>query len=172
LIDADLRCPSIHSLFDLPLTAGLSELLRGEVGSEDAIAATSLEDLKILPAGRCDRQTIRLLAQGCVGPLLNRFKEQFDFVIVDSSPILPVTDALLIAQQVDAVLFSIFSEVSRKANVTAALQRLQSLGIPILGAVLTGSRGSLYGNKYSKYYSDAYSRSMPASATDEAIREQ
>jgi succinoglycan biosynthesis transport protein ExoP len=163
LIDADLRCPSIHRLFDLPLTAGLSELLRGEVSSVDAIAATEVDDLKILTAGQCDRRTIRLLAQGCVGPLIERFKEEFDFIIVDSSPILPVADALLVAQQVDAVLFSIFSEVSRTVNVTAALQRIQSLRVPILGAVLTGSRGSLCGNQY---YSDAYSKSVPAAADD------
>ncbi len=82
-------------------------------------------------------------------------------MIVDSSPILPVADASIIAQHVDAVLFSIFGEVSRKTKVLAALQRLQSLGVPILGAVVTGAQGGLYGN--SKYQSSAYYAGLPES---------
>ncbi len=72
LIDADLRSPSIHRLFNLPVAAGLSEVLRGEVAWADAIAATTIEDLKVLTAGQCDRQTIGLLSQGGLGPLLRR----------------------------------------------------------------------------------------------------
>ena len=94
----------------------------------DAIAATAIEDLKVLTAGKCDRQTIRLLSQGRLGPLFVQLKEQFDFVIVDSSPILPVADGLIIAQQADAVLFSIFRDVSSKTKVSAASERLQSPG--------------------------------------------
>ncbi len=54
----------------------------------------------------------------------------------------------MIAQHVDAVLFSIFRDVSRKAKVRAAFERLQSLGVPVLGAVVTGAHGGLYGNSY------------------------
>ena len=74
-------------------------------------------------------------------PFLGELKERFDFVIVDSSPILPVADASIVAQQVDAVLFSIFRDVSSKTKVHAALQRLQSLGVQVLGAVVTGVHG-------------------------------
>jgi capsular exopolysaccharide synthesis family protein len=157
LIDADFRSPSLHRIFDVPLGPGLSELLRGEVDSAQVIGATAVEDLKIVTAGTCDRQTLSLLAQGRLGSHFARFKEQFDFVIVDSSPVLPVADASIIAQQVDAVLFSIFREVSRKTGVQAASQRLQCLGVPILGAVVTGANGSHYGSYYggsaSKYVS-------------------
>ena len=163
LIDADLRSPSIHRLFDLPVAAGLSEVLRGEVDLADAIADTAIEELKVLTAGQCDRQTIRLLSQGGLGPLFVQLKEQFDFVIVDSSPILPVADALIIAQQVDAVLFSIFRDVSRKTKVSAASERLQCLGVRILGAVVTGAHGGLYGNDYDPESSYAL---LPESAAD------
>ena len=67
-------------------------------------------------------------------------------MIVDSSPILPVADGLIIAQHADAVLFSIFRDVSRKTKVSAASERLQSLGVRILGAVVTGAHGGRYGN--------------------------
>ncbi len=148
LIDADLRSPSIHRLFNLPMAAGLSEVIRGEAEWADVIAATTIDDLKVLTTGNCDRQTICLLSQGCLGPLFVQLKEKFDFVIVDSSPILPVADGLIIAQHVDAVLFSIFRDVSRKAKVAAASERLQCLGVPILGAVVTGAHGGRYGNDY------------------------
>ena len=68
-------------------------------------------------------------SQGVLGPLFAELKEQFDFVIVDSSPILPVADGLIIAQHTDAVLFSIFRDVSRKTKVSAAAERLRRLGV-------------------------------------------
>ena len=154
LIDADLRCPSIHRLFDLTPDLGLSELLRGEVAFEDVIVSTAVEELKVLTAGKCDTQTLRILSQGGLGGLFARLKEQYDFVIVDSSPILPVADAQIIAQQVDAVLFSILADVSRKTKIQAAYQRIAALGVKVLGAVVTGAHdGGRYGNKYYSGYS-------------------
>jgi polysaccharide biosynthesis transport protein len=163
LVDGDLRSPSIHRIFDLPEGAGLSDLLRGEVGVADVISETAIDELKVVTAGICDQQTIRALSQGCLGAIFAQFREQFDFVIVDSSPILPVADALIVAQQADAVLFSIFRDKSSKTKVSAAVQRLQCLGVPILGAVVTGGHGGLYGNHYGQ--ASNYSR-LPASTAD------
>jgi polysaccharide biosynthesis transport protein len=162
LIDADLRNPSIHRVYDLSPAPGLSELLRGEVDPADAIMATPVTDLHVLAAGQCDRQTIRALNQGDLGPLLGPLKDRFDFVIIDSSPILPVADASIIAQYVDAVLFSIFRDVSSKIKVHAALQRLQCLGVNVLGAVITGVHGGVYGDNY--YGSSSYYGNLPESA--------
>src|SRR5271157_3544022 len=154
LIDADLRCPSIHRLFDLTLDPGLSELLRGVVAFEDVIVSTAVEEFKVLTAGKCDTQTLRILSQGGLGGLFARLKEQYDFVIVDSSPILPVADAQIIAQQVDAVLFSILADVSRKTKIQTAYQRIAALGVKVLGAVVTGAHdGGRYGSKYYSGYS-------------------
>ena len=165
LIDADLRRPSIHRIFDLPVGAGLSEVLRSEVDVAEVINDSAIEDLKILTAGYCDQKTIRILSQGGLGALFAQFKELFDFVIVDSSPILPVADALIIAQQVDAVLFSVFRDVSRKPKVCAAVQRLESLGVRIFGAVVTGGNGGLYGSYYGP---ESHYSKMPPSAASSA----
>ncbi len=170
LMDADLRCPSIHRLFDLSSEPGLSELLRGEVALDDAIVSTAVEELKVITAGQCDPQTLRILSQGGLGSLFTRLKEQYDYVIVDSSPILPVADAQIIAQQVDAVLFSVLADVSRKTKVQAAYQRIASLGANVLGAVVTGAHDrSNYGNKYYSGYSGAVhsTPSDPAEPTTE-----
>ena len=83
-------------------------------------------------------------------------------MIVDSSPILPVADAMLIAQHADAALFSIFRDVSRKTKVKAACERLQCLGVPILGAVVTGVHGGRYGNDY-YYDADSSYTGLPES---------
>jgi len=148
LIDADLRSPSIHRVFDLTPNPGLSELLRGEVAFDEVIVSTAIEELKVITAGKCDLQTLRILSQGGLGGLFARLKEQYDFVIVDSSPILPVADALIIAQQVDAVLFSILADVSRKTKILTAYQRIAALGVKVLGAVVTGPHDSGYGTNY------------------------
>ncbi len=148
LIDADLRRPSIHRLFDLTPNPGLSELLRGEVAFDDVIVSTAVEELKVITAGKCDPQTLRILSQGGLGGLFARLKEQYDFVIVDSSPILPVADAQIIAQQVDAVLFSILADVSRKPKILAAYQRIAALGVKVLGAVVTEAHDYGYGTNY------------------------
>ena len=153
LIDADLRSSSIHRLFDLTPDPGLSELLRGEVALDDVIISTAVEELKVITSGKCDPQTLRILSQGGLGGLFARLKEQYDFVIVDSSPILAVADAQIIAQQVDAVLFSILADVSRKTKVLAAYQRIAALGVKVLGAVVTGAQDrSSYGGKYYSTY--------------------
>ena len=157
LIDADLRSPSIHRLFELTQEPGISELLRGESSLEDVLASTAVEELSVITAGNSDFRTLRILAQGGMGAIFARLKENFDFVIVDTSPVLPVTDALLIAQQCDAVLFSILRDVSRKAKIHAAYQRLTTLGVKVLGAVVTGDHDGGYGKNY--YPRDVYGAS-------------
>jgi capsular exopolysaccharide synthesis family protein len=152
LIDADMRKPSLDRLFDQPLTPGLSEVLRGETSLEDVIASTSIPELKIIPAGECDSQTMSSLSQGGVEPLLEGLKARYDCVIIDSAPVLPVTDTLLIAPYTDGVLFSILTDVSRMPKVFDAYQRLTAIGARILGAVFTGERTSNYGPGYRERY--------------------
>jgi capsular exopolysaccharide synthesis family protein len=154
LIDADLRSPSIHRLFELTQDPGLSELLRAESGLEDVLASTAVEELSVITAGRCDSRTMRILAQGGLAGLFDRLRELYDFVIVDTSPVLPVSDALLVAQQCDAVLFSILRDVSRKAKIFAAYQRLSALRVKVLGAVVTGEHDGRYSKAY--YPSNIY----------------
>ncbi len=156
LVDSDLRNPSVHRLYDLPPEPGLCELLRGEISLEDAIVEvvgpSPLGTLSVLPAGRCDPQALSALAQDGMRNLLGTLKTRYDFVIVDSAPVLPVADTLLIGQQVDAVLFSILRDVSRVHHVHAAYDRLSRLGVRMLGAVINGESPSNYGSKYSYGY--------------------
>jgi polysaccharide biosynthesis transport protein len=127
-------------------------VLRGEAILEESIQATPVPTLMVLPAGLCNERAIQGLALGGIESMFTRLKEQFDFVIVDSSPILLVADGLLIARHADAVLFSILREVSQIPKIYAAYQRLAMIGVRVLGAVVTGAEGGLYGNDYRDHY--------------------
>jgi capsular exopolysaccharide synthesis family protein len=152
LIDGDLRRPSVHQLFDMPVEPGFSGVLRGDVDLSEVIRPTPAKNLWVVPAGQCDVHTLEALAQEALASVLARVKEQFDFILIDSSPVLPVADALIIGQHVDGVLFSLLRDVSRFPNVYAAYERLSSLGIRMLGAVVNGVRQDRYGYSYQYYY--------------------
>jgi capsular exopolysaccharide synthesis family protein len=141
LVDGDLRNPAAHQLFAQPLEPGLSEVLRGEVHLDDVVRPTPLSRLWVLPAGQWDSHAVQALAQDGVRTMFDRLKEQYDFIIVDSCPVLPVADSLSLGQHVDAVLFAILRDISRAPSVYAAQQRLTGLGVRILGAVLIGENG-------------------------------
>jgi capsular exopolysaccharide synthesis family protein len=148
LIDGDLRHPAAHELLGVAPEPGFSEVLRGEVGVEDAIRATQLSRLWVLPAGSWDSHAVQALAQDNLRTLFEQLKQQYDFVIVDSCPVLPVADTLLLGQHVDGVIFSILRDVSRTPEVFAAHQKLAALGIRILGAVMLGARPALSNRGY------------------------
>jgi capsular exopolysaccharide synthesis family protein len=150
LVDGDLRKAVLHQLFDQPAAPGFSELLRGESDLAPAVRETNVSGLWLLPAGRCDSQAIYALPTECVAPIFRRLRQDYDFVIVDSCPVLPVADALLIGQHADAVILSVLHEVSHLPKVYGASQRLAGLGIRMLGVVVTGTQDEVYAPRYEK----------------------
>lgn len=147
LLDCDLRNPASHRLFDLPGEPGICEVLRREARLTDVIRATPASNLWLIPAGQFDEQALQMLtlSQEGFSSLLEQLKTQFDFIVVDSSPVLPVVDTLVIGQNVDVVVFSLLRDVSRIPSVYAAYQRLATLDIRILGAVVNGVDAGSYG---------------------------
>jgi len=138
LIDCDLRSPSVHRLFDLPGDPGLAELLRGECPPEEVILPTFQPNLSVIPGGSADARALQALALADLGATFAALKRDFEFIIVDSPPVLPVADALLISQHVDAVILSVLREVSRIPRVREAYDRLEMLNVRVLGAVVNG----------------------------------
>jgi capsular exopolysaccharide synthesis family protein len=150
LLDADLRNPAIHRLFGIDRAPGLCELLRGDVDLADAIQPTAAPGLSLIPAGLVDDLALQGLAQDNLRKICEPLKAEFDFIVVDSAPVLPVADSLLVGQMMDGVIFSILYGVSRFPKVYAAHQRLEMLGIRMLGAVVSGAKVDDYGPDY--YY--------------------
>jgi polysaccharide biosynthesis transport protein len=139
LIDGDLRRPSVHQLFEMPMQPGFSEVLLGEVEAADAVQNSAQEGLSILAAGQWDREVMQALARDGLEGIFEKLREEFDFIVVDSHPILPAADSLLIGQHVDAAILSVLRDVSQMPHVYAASQKLGALGIRVLGAVVNGA---------------------------------
>jgi capsular exopolysaccharide synthesis family protein len=138
LVDGDLRRPALSMLFGLPPGPGLGELLQGRASLNDAARATIMPGLRVLPAGHCEHHHLQALVRRRGQKVFQALKGRYDMVIVDSAPVLPVADSLLLAQHVDGVLFSILRDVSRMPSLLAAYDRVSMLGIRILGAVMAG----------------------------------
>ena len=100
LIDGDLRRPSVHQLFELPQQPGFSEVLLGEVEAADAVQNTPQDGLAVIAAGQWDREVMQALARDGLEGIFEKLREEFDFIIVDSHPVLSATDSLLIGQHV------------------------------------------------------------------------
>jgi capsular exopolysaccharide synthesis family protein len=149
LIDCDLRRPSAHQLFEQTLQPGFSEVALREVELSAAIRPTTTDsNLFLLPAGHWDREVLQELAKSGITAIFERLRQEFDFVIVDSHPVLPATDSLLIAQHVDAVIVSLMRDMSQVHHVHAACQQLSTLGIRVFGAVVNGVPVKVYGRGY------------------------
>jgi polysaccharide biosynthesis transport protein len=149
LIDADLRNPSVHGHFGLAGVPGVAEVLRGELIASAAVQQTRRDNLWVLPAGRCDARALGSLAQDEFSRVLAEVgTSSFDFVLIDTCPVLPVADALLVARHVDGVLMSLLVDVSQVDKVNAACQKLASVDVPLLGAVVNGTRGESFGYGY------------------------
>lgn len=146
LIDGDLRNPSIHKFLAGQPTVGTCEVLRGQIPVRDAIVAATMENLWVLPGGKCDKFAIDALARDGFAKILEEVgRHEFDFILIDSAPVLPVADTLLIAKNVDGVLMSMMVDVSQIERVNVACQKLAALEIPLLGTVVQGTRSNVYG---------------------------
>ena len=139
LIDGDLRNPQQHTIFGVQPHGGLSEMLRGDQTSDQAIVATAVENVWLLGAGRCDQQALQGLAGDQAKAVFEDFRDRFDMIIIDSSPVLTGADSLLLGQFADSAVMSVRRDVSQLPKVNAAVDRLGSVGIPILGSVINGS---------------------------------
>jgi non-specific protein-tyrosine kinase len=155
LIDADLRKPGVHLVFDLPNAHGLTSLLRSDEVSLDAIAqATEQENLRILTTGPLPPNPAELLGSKRMRTVLDRLKGAGDLLVFDSPPLQAVTDSAILSSFVDGTILVIDASRSRRGMVRQGREALAKAGANVLGAVLnrTPARGhSEYANYYGSY---------------------
>ncbi|ADV63693.1 capsular exopolysaccharide family [Isosphaera pallida ATCC 43644] len=157
LVDCDFRRPMSHQLFGTQKSPGLAEIFRNEIDLWSAIQTTSFNLLSTLAAGEGDPQTIELLNHNLLAGLIEQARGVFDFIIIDSAPVLPVSDTLLVGRAVDAALFVVMRNQSRRDRVYDAYERLHRFGIPVLGTVVTAATSpKRYGYDPYGYYSYGY----------------
>jgi polysaccharide biosynthesis transport protein len=152
LVDFDLRRPSFDEVFGVPLSPGVSETLRHESDVADLVHSTATEHLAVVPAGRWNRQALASLSNGGADALFKQLRESFEFIIVDTSPILPVADARFVSKFADTVVLSVFRDISEAPKIQAACDILAAFGVRSVEAVVTGSANDVYG-KHTGYES-------------------
>jgi protein-tyrosine kinase len=151
IIDADLRCSRLHVPLGAPASPGLTDYLRGEV-DEMAIIQHGLEgNLCFIPGGNQVTNPSELLTNGRLRVLLDRVAPVFDWVILDSAPLLPVADSSFLADLVDGVLLVVRAGQTPAETAQRACQELQ--GRNVVGVVLNAVGPE---HAYGAYYSSTY----------------
>jgi capsular exopolysaccharide synthesis family protein len=136
LVDADLRHPRAHTALGAANDAGLSSVLLGRTALPNAVQTIEEPPLALLPAGPVPSNPSELLGSARMGMLLTHLRDAYDFVIVDTPPVLAVTDAVLLARDADGVILVVKGEHTPRALVRRARDRLTLAGTRVLGVVV------------------------------------
>ena len=153
LIDADLRNPSLHKIFDVSNLSGLSNILAGLSTLDKEVRAAGSEHLTLLTGGPSPPNPAELLTGARLGEFLREASSKYDAVIMDGPPILGLADAPLLATASAGTIVVIEAGVTGQQLLTTALKRVESGGARVLGVVLTkfggeGGFGESYGYSY------------------------
>ncbi|TRW80459.1 polysaccharide biosynthesis tyrosine autokinase [Mycolicibacterium sp. 018/SC-01/001] len=154
LVDGDMRRPTMHKYLDLVGSVGFSSVLSGGASLDEALQKTRFPGLTVLTSGPVPPNPSELLGSQSARKMLSELRARFDFVVVDSTPLLAVTDAAILAAGADGVLMVVRFGSTRRDQVTHAVRNLESVGAPLLGTVFTlmPTRGS---SSYSYSYTYA-----------------
>lgn len=149
LLDCDLRRPRVHKNFRLSNIKGLTDLLV-EGGEVKEFVQRYTESLDILTTGKIAPNPAEMLASARMEEVLEKLKEQYDCIIIDSPPVMAVADSLILAPRVDGVLLVVRYEKTKGKLLLESKKKLDSVGANIIGATITGVKGK--GEGYYYYY--------------------
>jgi capsular exopolysaccharide synthesis family protein len=159
LIDADFRRPRIAALFHMESSAGMAEVMMGRLAWRDALTTTPVPGLTVLPSGRPPANPAELLSSPRFAALIATLREEFQYVIIDTPPLLAVSDPCAVAAVADGVILNIRLRRNARPLAAAAAQLLESVKARVVGVVVNGvgnaNRYGYHNSKYSAYYHDA-----------------
>ncbi|WP_292073788.1 polysaccharide biosynthesis tyrosine autokinase [Mesorhizobium sp.] len=157
VIDADLRRPTLHRAFSVDNDVGLTNVLTSTVRRDDVpkLVKRAGENLSVMTAGIIPPNPADLLSSPRMGLLLQKINKTYDIVIIDSAPVIGLSDAPILSRLADTTLLVVSTQVTRKA-ARAALKRIQAAGANVVGAAFTKFSPTKFGYshnyKYSRYY--------------------
>jgi polysaccharide biosynthesis transport protein len=163
LVDADLRKPALHRYFGMANQCGLSDILLDHADAATVIRRYErLPNLAILTAGPAQSMPAEMVGALKMSQLMTSWREQYDYVIIDTPPVLAVTDAVRLSSQVDSVLLILRSGQTTRDALARSCDLLNQASVPVLGIVVNAvdfhSRGSYYCEYYPEvaksYYND------------------
>jgi len=158
-VDADMRRPRVHEIFEFSQEPGLSNLLVGDCKPSEAVRkVTGVPGLAVLPAGMIPPNPAELLGSKRFDEYFATLSEHFDYVVIDSPPVLAVADASILANTASGVVFVVGADQTSRHAARAAIDQLHAVQAHLIGAVL--NRVDLEHNPYyySTYYRKEYSR--------------
>ena len=152
LIDADLRKPVLHKVFDVPRSPGLTQRLVQDLNDQDVIRETEVPDLFLVTYGDIPPNPSELLASQKLKDFVVRMKEVFDIVLIDSPPIIAVTDASILSKMTDAILLVVKAGSTDLRVLRRSIDLLKQVNTNLIGAVLNGVNISAGYDSYYYYY--------------------
>lgn len=158
LIDADMRKGALGKYLGIGRSPGLSDILKGEANIDSVLVNPGIENLTVMPSGKTPRNPAELLNSRNMEILLKTIKPRFDYIFIDSPPVMPVADPSIIAPMTDGVILVIQAGRTQRDVVKHAETRLEQSRAKILGFVMTNVEYHLphylyrYINKYDGYY--------------------
>jgi capsular exopolysaccharide synthesis family protein len=153
LVDADVRRPRLHSLFDMRLTPGLTELLHGEANVAETVQThPSLPDLDVISGGTVAQDAAELVARDAFPRLLTELERNYDVVLIDTAPILAFADALLVSVVTDGTLLVARARQTDTDKLKEAANKLRRVRAPVIGVVLNALRVDGSAAYYYEYY--------------------
>jgi non-specific protein-tyrosine kinase len=159
VLDADMHRPRVHLAFGLSLLPGLSTLfIKPIIHLNGSLQATSSDRLKVITAGELPPNPSELLGSNKMREILETVGESSDLVIVDSPPVLSVTDAVVLAPTMDGVVLVVRPGVTHMSALKYAVEQLRYVGANLLGVVINrvNDRSARYGYYYKSYYYKQY----------------
>jgi capsular exopolysaccharide synthesis family protein len=166
LIDSDMRRPRLHKSTGVALSPGLSNLLIGDEDYDALIKPTEVKDMFVLPCGPTPPNPAELLLTKRFEIVLNELSKRFDRIILDSPPIQPVTDAVVLSKRVDGVILVVRASKTMRDEIRRSSRMIRDVGGSIVGVIVNelDARDSYYGGygyggygygRYGGYYAEA-----------------
>jgi polysaccharide biosynthesis transport protein len=160
LIDADMRRPKTHELFDIAMEPGLSNLMVGDAKASDVVKKTQTPNLWVLSAGKQPPNPAELLGSKRFKDFITSLGTHFDWVIIDSPPVMAVTDASIVSHIAHGVIFVVGAEMTTSGSARAALDQLDSAKAKYVGGILNKvdvrHNAYYYGRYYRREYQEYY----------------
>jgi capsular exopolysaccharide synthesis family protein len=155
IIDCDLRKPSVHKALGVDQTTGLSTYLSGKIDVDEAIRKLPITNLSLLPCGAIPPNPSEMISSAKMKQMLQTLGETYDHILIDSPPLLKVTDPVILSTLVDGVILVVHGGKSTREVVRRTRQELSVAGARIFGVVLNNVE--LNSEAYESYYYEAYS---------------
>jgi polysaccharide biosynthesis transport protein len=158
LVDADMRRPRVHEIFDIREEPGLSNLLTGNAKASEAVQKSSVPGLWLMPAGHIPPNPAELLGSPRFVDFIGALEDHFDWVVLDTPPVLVVADSMIVGNRATGVVFVVGADQTSRSAARTAIEQLTGANVNVIGSVLNKADVHRHSHYYGSYYRKDYAR--------------